>query len=105
MTRAYTVEELDALRKIVENKWTYGSYVVPKGTVILGPVVTCQIGGGPGVITDPHFRPSTGRAYIEAERDCAVEEIVRTHMLAGHTAQDLLDSEKNSAALDKLVKS
>ena len=66
MDRAYTVSEIDALRRVVENKWLYGLY-----------------------------RPRTGtsRSYSSSEKELAVEQRVRTHMLAGHTADDLLASE------------
>lgn len=66
--RSYTVREIDALRAACENKWLFGSYRVPDGITI-------------------------GRSYREGEKTAAVEEMVRTHMLAGHTAEDLLGSE------------
>lgn len=104
MMRAYTVDELDDLREVLRNKWIFGSYVAPEGVVTWGPTVTSPAGGGPNYVSDPYFRPSIGRAYTSEQRDRAVEDLVRTHMLAGHTAQDLLDSEKRSAALDELPK-
>ncbi|WP_202306617.1 hypothetical protein [Mesorhizobium sp. L-8-10] len=67
--RAYTVKEIDELREVVQNAWLYGSYH----------------GATPQ-------RPFS-RAYNEAEKTRCVEEMVRTHMLAGHTAEDLLASE------------
>lgn len=66
--RAYTVKELDDLRGTCLSRWLWGSY--------RGPVGDC-----------------VSRPYRAEERDRAVEEMVRTHMLAGHTAQDLIDSE------------
>jgi hypothetical protein len=68
MQKPYTVSELDALRKVVENKWVWGSYRI-----------------------DPRTRYS--RSYKETEKVKAVEELVRTHMIAGHYADDLLASE------------
>lgn len=68
MERAYTVSEIDALRQAVENKWLYGSYSLS--------------GGG------------SSRSYYEAEKTRCVEELVRTHMLAGHTAEDLYATER-----------
>lgn len=62
--RAYTVPEIDDLRRVVENKWLFGSY-----------------GGSGGGLSRP---------YQETDKVKAVEEMVRTHMLAGHTADDLL---------------
>lgn len=68
--RAYTVRELDSLRKVVENKWLFGAYVPQPG------------------------RGGSFRSYYENEKVKAVEEMVRTHMLAGHTAEDLIQSER-----------
>lgn len=70
--RSYTVSELDALRNAVERKWLFGSYR-------LG--IQCRM----------------SRSYREEEKTKAVEEIVRTHMLAGHTADDLYASEPKPA--------
>lgn len=65
--RAYTVSELDALRSAVESKWLFGAYRTRGITY--------------------------GRSYKEAEKAACVEELVRTHMMAGHTAEDLYASE------------
>jgi hypothetical protein len=70
MDRKYTVAEIDELRQVVENKYLWGSYS--------GPV------GGNG----------DSRAYLEQDKTAAVEQMVRTHMLAGHTAIDLRASER-----------
>ena len=70
--RAYTVKELQALRRAVEDKWLFGSY---------NP--DCSRPGG-----------RISRSYMETEKIQAVEQLVRTHMLAGHTAADLYDSER-----------
>ena len=62
--RKYSVWDLDALRQCVRNKYLFGTY----------------------------RRPTTGgtsRSYKEDEMVRVVEEEVRTHMLAGHTAADL----------------
>lgn len=67
--RKYSVSELDKLRKAVEHKWLFGSYS-------LQPI------------------SGWGRSYNPAEKDKAVEEMVRTHMLAGHTVEDLYASEQ-----------
>ncbi len=72
--RTYTVAELDALREMVENKYLYGSYC-PR----------CIEGEG-----------ISSRAYKEADKTACVEHLVRTHMLAGHTAADLLASKRDS---------
>lgn len=79
MGRAYTVKELDALRRVVERKWSFGVYgEMPE-----------PIGHTPG-----QSYSYTGRSYYGNEMTEAVEELVRTHMLAGHTAEDLIASEK-----------
>lgn len=68
--RPYTVEELDELRSIVEHKWLFGCYTPQRHES--------------GI--------SFSRSYKEHEKDIAVEQLVRTHMVAGHTAADLLAS-------------
>lgn len=70
MERGYTLSELDALRRIVRNKVVYGSYLEP----------------GEHSWQSAYFRSAT-------EIIAAVEEVVRTHMIAGHVAADLLASE------------
>lgn len=67
--RAYTVKELDALRSTVRDKYLWGSYH------------GCS------------NHSSASRSYNEIDMNKMVEELVRTHMLAGHTAEDLLESE------------
>jgi len=73
-TRAYTVKEIDALRTAVVNKHAWGSY--------LGST------GQNAVLFE--------RQYKEGATERAVEELVRTHMLAGHTAEDLIASERET---------
>jgi hypothetical protein len=72
--RTYTVRELDALRNVVNHKWLWGRYVPDFHSAVNGLGIS--------------------RSYREEERVKAVEELVRTHMLAGHTAKDLCDSEQ-----------
>lgn len=67
--RKYSVSELEALRQAVETKWLFGSY--------------SQCG-----------RSGMSRVYYPDEKTKQVEELVRTHMLAGHTAEDLYASER-----------
>lgn len=69
--RACTVKELDALRRVVEWHWLFGSYV-------------------------PGCSRFNGRSYKNEEKTKCVEELVRTHMLAGHTAEDLIVSENEN---------
>lgn len=64
--RAYTVPEIDALRQVCERKYLWGSYD-------LAPNGRCS------------------RSYMEQDMVVAVEQMVRTFMLAGKTAQDLVD--------------
>ncbi len=71
--RSYTIAELDALREVVEHKFLYGQF---------RPRSTRQI--------QAHC---WSRPYREEDKIAHVEQQVRTHMLAGHTAEDLLASE------------
>lgn len=73
MVRKYSVQELDALRSVVESKWLFGMY-------------------------DTSNFSGFGRSYGEGEKEKAVEEMVRTHMLAGHTAEDLIASQQEPPA-------
>lgn len=70
--RVYTPLELDDLRRVVSAKWLYGRYQ-PR----------------PGIRSRPHGI---------AELAVSVEEMVRTHMMAGHTADMLVASELPKAA-------
>lgn len=65
--RAYTVKEIDDLRRCCENKFLWGTYSFPASSRF-------------------------SRQYKEEEKSACVENMVRTHMLAGHTAEDLLAS-------------
>lgn len=67
--RAYTVREIDALRSACRDKVLWGSYSGPDGDVV------SQI---------------FGRGEVESR----AEEMVRTFMLAGLTARDLLASDE-----------
>lgn len=67
--RAYTVTDLDDLRRAVRNKYIWGNYH----------------GGYDG---------QWGRPGKIGEAEVVVEEMVRTHMIAGHTASDLLASQE-----------
>lgn len=67
--RSYTVHEVDDLRRAVDNKYLYGSYT-------------------------PTQNSGFSRSYRDDEKARVVEELVRTAMLAGHTADDLYASEK-----------
>jgi hypothetical protein len=66
--RQYSVFELDHLRSVVEHKYLFGTYGVRIGN-------------------------SSSRSFDEAKKAVCVEEMVRTHMIAGHTAEDLIASE------------
>ncbi len=70
MERKYSVSEIDALRRAVDNKYLWGRYHGPRGGL------ECSI------------------SYKEADKAVVVEARVRTYMLAGFTAEDLLQEEK-----------
>jgi hypothetical protein len=71
--RAYTVREIDDLRRVCEERYLFGS---------------CA----------PTSAGRSSMAFREEEKIVAVEQMVRTHMIAGHVAQDLInaDIEKES---------
>lgn len=80
MSRAYTAQELDALRSVLEYKWvwwTYNTVLPPSGKTI-----------------------RSSRSYQVEEKIRCVEELLRTSMIAGHTADDLLRSESPISAED-----
>lgn len=68
--RTYTVREVNELRRVVEHKWMHGTHGTWPGNVVKTPPIVSR-----------------------NEQEIAVEERVRTHMLAGHTAEDLINSE------------
>lgn len=72
MNRKYSVKELDELRELIEHKYIFGTY---------------------SYSPPPDGEMRVGRSYYEQEKDSSVERMMRTHMLAGHTAADLLASE------------
>lgn len=65
MKKAYTVKEIDALRNACDER--YMSRYVP-GAVYTG--------------------------YSDSKRILAVEEMVRTYMLAGITAEDIIEADR-----------
>lgn len=70
--RLYSVHALNALRAAVENKFLFGSY-------------------------DRERVCGWSRQYSDVEKITAVEQMVRTHMEAGHTAEDLIASEREES--------
>lgn len=70
--RAYTVTELDELRRACRNRLTWGNSL---GAQFL-PGETFKMGHGCS--------------------ESSVEEFVRTHMMAGHVAEDLYLADKPS---------
>lgn len=77
-SRSYTVKEIDELRRACEDRWLYGTSM-PKGGAYFS------------------------RTYREDEKVKCVEEIVRTHMLAGHTAQDIYDADRKPAPQEEIA--
>jgi len=68
--RAYTVAEIDDLRRACENLYLWGRFSGLSGN------------------------SNMSRTYTESDKVRAVEETVRTYMTAGHTAEDLYASER-----------
>jgi hypothetical protein len=75
MDRAYTVKEIDDLRRACEMRWLFGT-------------------------TKRSINWSTSRSYQVEEKIKCVEEFVRTYMLAGVVAADIYadDAEKTETA-------
>ncbi len=69
--KRYTVQEIDALRCACEDRWLFGTTLNKE-------------------------KGRASRCYNEEGKTKCVEEIVRTHMLAGHIAQDIYDADKLS---------
>ena len=67
--RCYTVKEIDELRRALEQRWLFGTSI------------------------DTGF-PRTSRGFRRSEMTVCVEELVRTHMMAGHVALDIYDADK-----------
>jgi len=70
MKKKYSVAEIDALRHVCENIYLWGT---------------------PNPSQD---RTSMSRSYQEADKAVEVEEMCRTYMLAGITAEDLYGEKK-----------
>ncbi len=66
---SYTVKEIDDLRRVCETRWLFGTTKSEEGL-------------------------NMSRSYSQLELSKGVEELVRTAMLAGHIAQDILDADK-----------
>lgn len=82
--RAYTINEIDALRRVVADKYLWGRYSGFKP-----PVVIHHPDGSWSQTSTGH-----SRSYDPRELDNHVEQRVRTIMQAGLVARDLLDSER-----------
>jgi hypothetical protein len=77
--RAYTVSEIDKLKKAHEDKFVWGSY------------------GGANISYDKSgYSMCSSQSYRQKNMLDAVECGVRLSMLAGHTAEDLLASEEQT---------
>lgn len=74
MERAYTVKEIDALRAAAKERFMWGTTKCIQGSCF-----------------SRSFRPN--------EVAIGTEELVRTYMLAGITAQDIYDADNDRSAL------
>lgn len=83
--RAYTVQEIDALRRVVENKELWGRYSGPidKSVTKTNPDGSWQT-----------FSTGFSKSFKRDELTRIVEERVRTYMVAGLTATDLLEGRR-----------
>ena len=63
--RKYSVQEIDALRRVLRDRYLFGTSYLTANS-------------------------SFSRTFKDNELQTAVEELVRTHMLAGHIALDIL---------------
>jgi hypothetical protein len=68
LERSYTVSEVDALRTALEKRFLFGS---------------CA----------PNHKGRSSLSYTEEEMAEVVEHRLRTHMIAGHVAQNLIDED------------
>lgn len=73
--RRYTVKEIDHLRSVCKDLWSFGPEIFMP-------------------LDKKEYNLIQGRFWRGSERDVAVEELVRTYMLAGLTGQDIIDSYK-----------
>lgn len=76
--RKYTVEELNALRNVYTKRWLYGTSLPEDGE-----------GWG------------WSRTYTEQEKVKCVEELVRTAMLAGITAEEVYEADRKKNNQDE----
>ena len=67
--RKYTVHEIDELRAVCERRWLFGSAYLSANT-------------------------GCSRSYKSSEKDIGVEQLVRTYMLSGITAQDIYETDR-----------
>jgi len=78
--RSYTVREIDELRQAVETRWLFG-------TTVMNLAIRRRL---------LEHRAGSSRSFMPGEKEMAVEERVRTHMLAGHIAKDIYDSDRGA---------
>ena len=74
--RRYTVKEIDELREVCDMRYVWG-------TTVLG--------------FDPTGGIHHSRTYREIERVTAVEQMIRTYMMAGITAKQIREEDKRLA--------
>jgi len=71
MSRSYTVSEIDALRRAVESRYLFGTST---------PIGNCA-----------------SISYHERDKVTVVEQHIQTYMLAGVTAEDLIEEDTRKA--------
>jgi hypothetical protein len=69
MERAYTVSEIDELRRACEMRWLFGT-------------------------TNHNTQSGMSKSYREEEKSACVENLVRTYMMAGKIAEDIYAADR-----------
>lgn len=93
--RSYTVKEIDDLRSAINTRWIYGtSYTPPltKEQLAEQDAMWKIINAGESVSMPCSF----SRSYDDKQKIREVEELTRTAMLAGFTAEDIRAEDKRA---------
>ena len=79
--RAYTVAEIERMRRAIEHEWLFGKKIsAPDPNAVSGVDANGNLWGGTSTMS---------RSYMEEEKTKCTEELLRTYMLAGVDPADL----------------